>query len=102
MGGVQVQGGIPRTVTVATGTAVVTNEFPFITNWVKLRNLGSVAVKAYFTEDDSTNDENFITIPVAAAATPHGEWEGPIALQTIYFKSASTGSVEVTATQRRG
>jgi len=62
-------------------------------------------VRVYFTEDDFTNDEHYIEVPIAAAANPWG-WEGPVELGwegKIWFKGLG-GDAGVTAIfyQRRG
>lgn len=76
--------------------------FPSIINFLKIR-VTTFPCKVYFTEDDFDNDANFITVPVAAAATPHGEWEGPAEVTGIWLKGLGGSSVvEVVGFQRRG
>lgn len=59
--------------------------------------------KVYFSEADFTADENFITVPIAAAATPNGEWRGPFEANQIWMKgSGGNSGVQLVAFQRRG
>lgn len=91
------------------------------TNWLKIRNLAAVAGQVFFSKDDFDKNVNYVTLPVAAAATPYGEWEGPVALArnipapssggnppavagaySLWIKSASsTVDVEIVASNRR-
>lgn len=65
-------------------------------------------LKVYFTEEDFDNDENYVSVPVAAAATPWG-WEGPVELgydgatPALWLKGdGGTSSVTIVFYQRRG
>lgn len=103
MGGVQGKGGIPRTARLAATTTAAKYTFPFISTWVKLRNLGADPVRVFWLAEDATGAVNYVTVPVAAAATPNGEWEGPVEMDALWFAAAaSTSTLEVTVTQRRG
>jgi hypothetical protein len=103
MGGVQGKGGIPRTVRLAAATTAAKYTFPFISTWVKLRNLGADPVRVFWLEVDAAAAANYVTVPVAAAITPSGEWEGPVEASALWFAAAaSTSTLEVTITQRRG
>jgi hypothetical protein len=58
--------------------------------------------KLYFTAADYTDDTNYVLIPVAAAETPYGEFQGPIEASEVWMKgSGGTSAVELVAYQRR-
>lgn len=101
-------GGIPhvvRDVFTTTGRRV---NLPFFTLYLIVRNKGSEIGRLYFTEDDYTNDANYVEIPVAAATDPHGEWQGPVETAhdkhaDIWVKGATaSATIELVAFQRRG
>jgi hypothetical protein len=81
---------------------------PFATFWMRVRNKGANIIRLYFTEVDFTADVNYVEIPVAAASAPHGEWEGPVEVDTFVghkvWLKAITGAtnIELVAFQRRG
>lgn len=105
-----------RTGIATTGTEVEVN---MQTCWLCVRNTGVTnAAKMYFTKADFDADVNYVTIPVAAAATPNGEWAGPVELTrsipavqpatlqaaayALWFKAvAGTADVEIVAIHRR-
>lgn len=59
-------------------------------------------VKVYFTEADFNADQNYVLVPVAAAATPWG-WEGPAEVTEVWLKgSGGTSTVTLVAYLRRG
>ena len=107
---VTVRGGVP----IAQQLTITTTGRPillkFSTLWIKLRNQGSNVGRLYFTQDDFDGDKNFVVIPVAAAATPHGEWEGPVETtqsdtgrQHLYLRGVGgDADVELVTFQRRG
>jgi hypothetical protein len=118
MNAVQLRGGAPfvaRDVVDATGRLY---GLPFQTFWLKVRNKGANPARLYFTLADFTADTLYVEIPVAAAATPYGEWEGPVELiqhqtQTtpsspvevqlgVWLRSAAGTTIELVAFQRRG
>lgn len=58
--------------------------------------------RLYFTEDDATNDENYILVIPASAEEPHG-FEGPVEGIEIWLKAETgTSAVELVSYQRRG
>jgi hypothetical protein len=108
MGVVQTRGGVPYVLKDSIGTGGRKCRLPFLISHLKIRNLGSNPVKLYFTEIDFTADENYVTIPIAAAITPYGEWEGPVETtsgdrDSIWLKStAGSSNIELVSFQRRG
>lgn len=105
---VTVRGGVPyvlRDTIDGTGRIVT---LPTLINHLKVRNKGAGIVRLYFTKADYTADANYIEIPVSAAATPYGEWEGPVETATgdhenLWVKSATgSNAIELVAFQRRG
>lgn len=110
-----VRGGIPyvlRDASVSTGTAPAGGRkvrLPFYINWLKIRVSGNPC-RLYFTEADylEASGTKYVEIPVASAATPYGEWEGPVetcagAHTDIWLRGdGGISSVEVVAFQRRG
>jgi hypothetical protein len=58
------------------------------------------AIKIYFTEDDYTNDVNYVSIPVSSLY-----WEAPAEINEVWLvadAAAGAASVELIAFQRRG
>ena len=97
----QVAGGYPHVFRAAITTAGRKHQLRFISKYAIIRS--DAAVRMYFTEDDMTNDVNYVVIPAPAAATPHGEWRGPLEVNTLWFATASgTANIELVAFQRRG
>lgn len=105
---VQTRGGIPyvlRDTIDDTGRKV---RLPFHISYLKIRNKGAGIVRLYFTLVDYTADANYVEIPIVAATTPYGEWEGPVETasgdhESIWLKSASGSvAIELVAFQRRG
>lgn len=105
---VQTRGGVPYVLRASidgTGRPV---RLPFHISYVKVRNKGAAIVKLYFTQADFSADANYVEIPLAAAATPHGEWDGPVETtagdhDSLWLKSsAGATNIELVAFQRRG
>ena len=105
-----VRGGVPvvRRETITTTGQKLT--LPFYTLFLVARNKGANVCRLYFTEDDFDANENFVELDVAAAATPHGEWAGPVETvadnttgrDNIYLRAVGGSTdVEVVAFQRR-
>lgn len=103
-----VRGGIPHVIRASFDTTGRRVKFPFFTLYLIVRNKGSAVARLYFTEEDYTNDVNYVEIPVAAATDPHGEWQGPVETasgdrEAVYIKGiTSTADIELVAFQRRG
>lgn len=71
-----------------------------VSHWIRIR-VSTNPCKVYFSETAFNNDIDYITIPVAAAATPYGEWSGPIEISNIWFKATTgTTNVELVAAYR--
>ena len=118
MNAVQLRGGAPHVVREAVDATGRLYRLPFDTFWMKIRNKGANVIRLYFTLADFTADANYVEIPIAAAATPHGEWDGPVELiplqiqaaptdpiqveKGVWMKSAAGSTVELVAFQRRG
>ena len=105
---VQTRGGVPyvlRDTIDATGRKV---RLPFHIAHLKVRNQGGAPVQLYFTEADYLGGVNFVLVPIAAAVTPYGEWEGPVETtagdrESLWVKStAGSNAIELVAFQRRG
>ena len=98
---VEHRGGVPI---VFRGSITTTGRDYFFRQFVKYIQLrtATVAVKLYFTEEDFTNDVNFVNVPVAATATPWG-YEGPAEVDRVWLKgNGGTASVELIGYKRRG
>ena len=106
------RGGVPHVVRDTIDTTGRRVQLPFYTLFLIARNKDTTnACKLYFTQDDFDNDENYVELPIAAAATPHGEWAGPVETggddmggrNDVFLRaSAGTAAVELVAFQRRG
>jgi len=99
----QTRGGIPR---VFRDTITITgrkHRAPFYTQFVKARNEGAFPIRLYFTEADFDADSGYVTVPVSAAATPYGQWEGPVENDNFWMRGVGgSASIELTLFQRRG
>jgi len=105
MSALEVRGGVPmiyRNASVPTAAAVH-HRWPAWTKYVVFRNKGSTALRVYIHQADADNDTaNYLDVPVASAAQPHGEWRGPVESREIWIKSiTSAGSVEAIGFQKR-
>jgi len=96
------RGGYPHVFRGTITTAGRAHQFPFVTKFLKVR-AATNACQLYFTEADFTNGENYVVVPVAAAETPYGEWEGPVEVSKVWLKGlVGSSEVELVAFQRRG
>jgi hypothetical protein len=108
MSAVQLRGGVPYVERTSVPTAGRYYIAPFATFWMKFRNKGANIVRLYFTEENFTDDVNYVELPVASATYPYGEWEGPVEVDTFIehkvWMKAMTAAVDVewVAFQRRG
>ncbi len=83
-------------------TAVRYHRLPFASKWLKIRVAGNIC-RMFFSEADATAGTNYIEVPVAAAETPHGEWEGPLEVANIWLLAVTgTSTIEMVVTERRG
>ena len=108
-----IRGGIPyvlRDTAVTSGVAPLGGRkvrLPFYINWLKIRVLSNPCF-LYFTEADYNAHVNFVSIPIASASTPYGEWEGPVETcegdhADLWLRgNGGNSSVELVAFQRRG
>ncbi len=99
----QTRGGIPdvfRDTIDATGRK---HQVPFFFNFIVARNKGVATVRLYFAQDDFDADANFVELIGPAAASPFGEWLGPVEGDNYFLRTESgTASVEIVVFQRRG
>jgi len=108
MSSIQLRGGVPSVQRPSVPTTGDEYVLPFATFWMTFRNKGSNTVRLYFNLADFTADANYVLLPVPAAATPHGEWSGPVEVDTFcqhkVWMKADTGAttVELVGFQRRG
>lgn len=99
---VEGRGGYPHVFRATIDTTGRGHRFPFTSKYLKIR-VATNPCKMYFTEADFTADANYVVVPVAAAATPHGEWEGPLEASQVWLKGdGGNSAVELVAFQRRG
>jgi len=102
-----VRGGVPYVLRDSVTTSGRKVRLPFYMNWLKVRVSGNPC-RLYFTEEDFDADQNYVLIPVPAAATPHGEWEGPVETcagshSDLWVRGdGGVSSIELVAFQRRG
>jgi len=96
------RGGFPHVFRETITTTGRAHQFPFVSKFLKIRAT-AYACKMYFTAADFAADTNYILVPVAAADTPHGEWDGPVEASQVWLKGVTGSSVvELVAFQRRG
>lgn len=107
-----VRGGVPYVLrdAITTGVAPAGGRkvrLPFYINWLKIRASGNPC-RLYFTEADYLADANYVVVPEPAAATPWGQWEGPVetcagAHSDLWLRGdGGVSNVELVAFQRRG
>ena len=98
----ETRGGWPHVIRASLTTTGRELQIPFVTKFVQIRTADFPA-RVYFTQENFDNDDGYIEVPVAAAATPYGEWSGPTEIQSIWIKGiGGTASIELVAYQRRG
>jgi len=98
----ETRGGHPHVFRESIDTTGRGHAFTFTSKYLKI-SAATNPCRMYFTEADFTANANYVVVPVAAAATPHGEWEGPIEASQIWLKGdGGTSAVELVAFQRRG
>lgn len=101
-------GGIPHVTRASFDTTGRRVKLPFFTTYMIARNKGANVARLYFTEDDFTNNVNYVELPISAATEPYGEWRGPV--ETAHEKYADVfikgivgaTAIELVAFQRRG
>lgn len=78
------------------------HSLPFTCNYLIIR-VATNPCKLYFSQADFDADENYVLVPIAAAATPNGEWAGPVEVGDVWLRgSGGNSAVELVAFQRRG
>ena len=96
------RGGVPhvlRDTFTTTGREV---RFPFACLFLKVR-AATAPAKLFFSEADFTAGINYVVVPITAAATPYGMWEGPAEATKVWIKGdGGSSAVELVAFQRRG
>jgi hypothetical protein len=98
-----VRGGVPHVFRAAIDGTGRKHTLPAYALYLQVRLVAGSACKLFFTEEDFTAGANYVTVPVAAAATPNGEWAGPAEIGDVWLQSTSTSStVELVSFQRRG
>ena len=99
----QLRGGVPLVFLDTIDTTGRKHRFPATIWHMIARNQGAFPVRVYFTEADYTAGINYVTLPVAAATAPHGEWVGPVEAIEIWLRGiGGSAAVEVVGFQRRG
>ena len=97
-----VRGGVPRVQRLTIDTTGREVPLPFYSLHVKIRVLTNPC-QLYFTPESFGGGADYVLIPIPAAETPYGEWEGPVEAQSLWLKGVGGNStVELVAFQRRG
>jgi hypothetical protein len=82
------------------------HRFPFPCKHLIIRVTGNPC-KLFFDELEFTKDgdsaaSNHVLVPIPAAGTPHGEWQGPVEANGVWLRgSGGASAVELVAFQRR-
>lgn len=98
---VEVRGGWPQVFRDTITTTGRDHKFGFISKYIQIR-VATSPCRVYFTEDDYTNNENYVEVPIPATTAPYGEWEGPAELRQVWLRGVGgSSSVELVAYQRR-
>jgi hypothetical protein len=101
-------GGIPHVARDSFDTTGREVKLPFFVLYLIARNQGANPARLYFTEEDYTNDANYVLLPVPSAIYPYGEWRGPVETtqgkyQHVFIKGVGGATtVELVGFQRRG
>lgn len=104
----QTRGGVPHVLRATVdNTDGRKHRLPANCSYLKIR-VTTNPCKLYFTEADRTADANYVLVPVPAAETPYGEWEGPVespaspAPAIWLLGDGGNSVVELVTFQRRG
>lgn len=104
-----VRGGIPYVLRdAAVPVAGRKIRLPFFVQYLQVRNVGSAVARLFFTAADLAAGENYVTVPVASATYPYGEWSGPVETHAgdhadLWLAGVgAVASIELVAYQRRG
>ncbi len=97
-----VRGGVPSVWRQTIDTTGRPHTLPAYANHLKIRVTGNPC-KLFFCQADFDGDKNYVLVPIPAAATPNGEWDGPCEIGDVWLKSVGGDSnVELVTFQRRG
>ena len=99
----EIRGGVPDVFSGQTiGTGGRRHGFKFTCKYLQIRVTTNPCL-LYFTEKNFIAGTNPITVPVAAAETPYGEWQGPVEAEEVWMRGSGGNTVvELVAYQRRG
>lgn len=77
---------------------------PITSKWMRIQNHDLTnTIKVYFIEKHFTDDEHFVMVGAATAASGPCIWEGPVEAQRVWLKAtAGTPTFDLTAFARRG
>lgn len=96
------RGGVPHIWRETINTTGRPHKFPFTCKYLQIR-VATSPCKVYFTQADFDADQNYVNVPVPAAETPYGEWQGPVEAHGLWLKgNGGNSAVELVAYQRRG
>lgn len=97
-----VRGGVPHVFRATVDTGGRKHSLPHFCMHMQIRVSGAPC-KLYFNEADYTADANYVLVPIPAAETPYGEWNGPVEAGDIWLRgSGGSTTVELVSFQRRG
>lgn len=110
MSAMNLRGGIPIVRRVTTSTTGDKTTAPGSLCYLVARNKDATnVIRLFFRKADFDANVNYVEVPLAAAATPHGEWAGPVELSPntdfsdVWWKSvAGTPVLELTMFVRHG
>lgn len=98
----ETRGGVPHVWRASVTTTGQKHILPSVCKALVIR-AATNPCRLFFTQADFDANENYVVVPIAAAATPHGEWTGPVEANAVWLKGdGGTSSVELVTFQRRG
>jgi hypothetical protein len=98
----QTRGGVPEVFRDTITTGGRAHSFRSFLSYIIVRALTNPC-RIYFTEADYIADANYVTVPIPAATTPYGEWQGPTEIGEIWLRGVTGSSdIEIVGFQRRG
>ena len=96
-----VRGGVPHVFRATIDTSGREHRLPNWSLYLIIR-VATNPCKLYFSQADFDADANYVLVPIAAATTPHGEWQGPVETEEVWLKGVTGSSaVELVTFQRR-
>lgn len=98
------RGGVPHVFRDAIDATGRTHRLPHYSLYLILRVQSGEACRLYFTQADFDANANYVLVAAAAAATPYGEWAGPVEVGDVWLRSNGVGAsnIELVTFQRRG